>query len=215
MTGQQCTEHVQEAVLPGSSFRCDQQVRTSHRRAEWQAPGCWHDFSLPCCRRNSCHQGSPGKGEDRDLSGSVAVRGEVPQAADWGASLAVHGTWQRRLRAESSVLSQWISWRELHVLRWWILSKDRATKVRMLLVQKKVCKYFCFLPRHTREPCANRFVFHLFESRGRGRNHEGEIYPCWPEDEHKSWLKSIFVEGKNCRREVSQWKNKFCRFYLN
>lgn len=48
-----------------------------------------------------------------------------------------------------------------------------------------------------------------------GRNHEKEIYPCWPEDEPKFWLKSLFVERRHRRREVSQWKDKFCRFCLN
>ena len=110
MTSQRCTEHTQEAASPGSSF-CDQQLRTSHRWVAWRAPGCWHDLSCLRCRRSSRRRVGGCMGED-----GVSRAAWLCQGAACRASLSVHGTCRGRQRAESSVLPQQISWREVNVL---------------------------------------------------------------------------------------------------
>lgn len=76
-----------------------------------------------------------------------------------------------------------------------MLSKDKTTKVRMLLVQRKseiMTASFQTTPGN-----------HVLTSKGlssiclqaeAGRVILTEIYPCWPENEPKSWLKSQLKE---------------------
>lgn len=96
-----------------------------------------------------------------------------------------------------------------------MLSKDKATKVRILLVQRKseiISVSFQTTPgNHVLTSKGLSSICLQAEAR---RVIVTEIYPCWPENEPKSWLKSQLKEdttGERCPNE----KNKFCRFYLN